>query len=395
MTHYHYLIVGGGMTADAAAHGIRELDPNGSIGVISAESDPPYDRPPLSKGLWKGKALDSIWRQTTGTGAHVHLGRTAVRLELSGKSIIADNNEAFSFDKLLLATGGTPRRLPFGGEDILYFRTLEDYQRLRAWADQKQRFAVIGGGFIGSEIAAALAANGKTVTMLFPDEGIGARLFPADLSQFLNGYYREHGVEVLSGHTVLDIKQTNSGWQIVLQDKSSGEEKTVDVDAVVAGVGMAPNISLAENAGLPIGNGIIVDEYLRAGHPDVYAAGDVANFYNPTLAMRVRLEHEDNANAMGRCAGRNMAGDSSPYHYLPFFYSDLFDLGYEAIGQLSSDLETVAEWSEPFRKGVILYLREQQVRGVILWNVWEKLEVARALIAKGEPFRPEAFRVLL
>jgi NADPH-dependent 2,4-dienoyl-CoA reductase/sulfur reductase-like enzyme len=318
-----------------------------------------------------------------------------VRLELPGKRIITDDGTVFTFEKLLLATGGTPRRLPFGGEDILYFRTLEDYKQLRAWTNEKQRFAVIGGGFIGSEIAAALATNGKAVTLVFPDEGIGARLFPADLSRFLNEYYREHGVEVLPGHTVMDLRQTVSGWQLVLRHELSGDEKTVDVDGVVAGIGLVPNTTLAEESGLPVGDGIVVDELLRAGHPDVYAAGDVANFYNPALAMHVRFEHEDNANAMGRCAGRNMAGDSSPYHHLPFFYSDLFDLGYEAIGLLNPDLETVTEWSEPFRKGVIVYLRDRQVRGVLLWNVWEKLDAARALIAKGEPFQPEDFKALL
>ena len=395
MAHYHYLIVGGGMTADAAVQGIRDRDSNGSIGLVSAEPDPPYNRPPLSKGLWKGKPIDRIRRQTTEKGAQLHLGRTAVRLELPGKRIITDDGTVFTFEKLLLATGGTPRRLPFGGEDILYFRTLEDYKQLRAWTNEKQRFAVIGGGFIGSEIAAALATNGKAVTLVFPDEGIGARLFPADLSRFLNEYYREHGVEVLPGHTVMDLRQTVSGWQLVLRHELSGDEKTVDVDGVVAGIGLVPNTTLAEESGLSVGDGIVVDELLRAGHPDVYAAGDVANFYNPALAMHVRFEHEDNANAMGRCAGRNMAGDSSPYHHLPFFYSDLFDLGYEAIGLLNPDLETVTEWSEPFRKGVIVYLRDRQVRGVLLWNVWEKLDAARALIAKGEPFQPEDFKALL
>jgi NAD(P)H-nitrite reductase large subunit len=168
MSHYKYLIVGGGMTADAAIGGIREVDPSGSIGLIGAESHPSYDRPPLSKGLWKDKPLEGIWRKSNSQGAKLHLGRQVRMLDPLKKSVTDDQGTDHTFDKLLLATGGTPRRLPFGGDDIIYFRTLDDYERLRALTDQGQRFAVIGGGFIGSEIAAALTMNGKRVVIAFP-----------------------------------------------------------------------------------------------------------------------------------------------------------------------------------------------------------------------------------
>ena len=160
MPHYTYLIVGGGMTAEAAIGGIREVDPSGSLGLIGSESHPSYDRPPLSKGLWKDKPLKSVWRKTDTQGVTFHLGRQARTLDPSKKSVTDDQGTVYTFDKLLLATGGTPRRLPFGGKDIIYFRTLDDYERLRALTLQGQRFAVIGGGFIGSEIAAALTMNG-------------------------------------------------------------------------------------------------------------------------------------------------------------------------------------------------------------------------------------------
>ncbi|NLH09196.1 MAG: FAD-dependent oxidoreductase [Chloroflexi bacterium] len=376
--YYDYLIVGGGMTGDAAVQGIREVDPAGSIGMISAEQEPPYNRPPLSKGLWKGKPLDGIWRNTGQQGVDLHLGRRVVALDPAGKTVQDDRGQTIRYGKLLLATGGRPRRLPFGGEGGVYYRTLEDYRRLRRLADERRRFVVIGGGFIGAEVAAALAMNGREVTMLFPEGGLGAALFPADLSRFVTNYYAEQGVDVRPGEMVSDIEQNGDGLYIV----TTGSGAVLEADAVVAGIGIQPNVELAESAGLEVDNGILVDEHLLTSAPDVYAAGDVASFYSPILGKRLRVEHEDNANTMGLAAGRNMAGLNEPYHHLPFFYSDLFDLGYEAVGELNPHLETVTHWEEPYRQGVIYYLSHGEVRGVLLWNTWGKVDVARRLIAE-------------
>ncbi len=376
--YYDYLIVGGGMTGDAAVQGIREVDPAGSIGMISAEQEPPYNRPPLSKGLWKGKPLDGIWRNTGQQGVDLHLGRRVVALDPAGKTVQDDRGQTIRYGKLLLATGGRPRRLPFGGEGVVYYRTLEDYRRLRRLADERRRFVVIGGGFIGAEVAAALAMNGREVTMLFHEGGLGAALFPADLSRFVTNYYAEQGVDVRPGEMVSDIEQNGDGLYIV----TTGSGAVLEADAVVAGIGIQPNVELAESAGLEVDNGILVDEHLLTSAPDVYAAGDVASFYSPILGKRLRVEHEDNANTMGLAAGRNMAGLNEPYHHLPFFYSDLFDLGYEAVGELNPHLETVTHWEEPYRQGVIYYLSHGEVRGVLLWNTWGKVDVARRLIAE-------------
>jgi len=148
-------------------------------------------------------------------------------------------------------------------------------------------------------------------------------------------------------------------------------------------------VELAVSSGLKVENGIVVDEFLRTSEPEVYAAGDVANFFSPAFGRRLRVEHEDNANTMGRAAGAAMAGKASPYHHLPFFYSDLFDLGYEAVGELDPHLETVADWKEEHREGVVYYLREGRVRGVLLWNIWGQVDAARQLINGPGPFRAQ------
>jgi len=389
MRTYRYLIVGGGLTADAACKGIRERDPDGTIGVVADEGHPPYARPPLTKALWKGDDEDTIWCGTPELGVDLRLGRTIVSLDLPAREATDDSGETYSYERLLLATGGRPRRLPFGGDEVIYFRTLDDYRRLRALADDDARFLVIGGGFIGSEIAAALAMNGQPVTMVFPEPGIGARIFPADLSAFVTGYYRDKGVELLADVSVAGIQRTGGLTRV-----STKDGRSLDADVIVAGLGIEPRTELATAVGLPVEDGIVVDERARVrGHEHVFAAGDVARFPAAALDTTMRVEHEDNAKSQGRLAGINMAGAEEPYDHLPFFYSDLFDLGYEAVGELDPRHETVAEWEEPNVKGLVYYLdRERHPRGVLLWNVFGRVDAARDLIRAQQPIEAGTLR---
>ena len=376
------------MTADSACRGIRDHDADGTIGMIAAESHEPYARPPLSKGLWTGKEESSVFRGTPELDVDLRAGRRVVALDLDSRDVTDDTGETHRYEKLLLATGGTPRRLPSGGDGVIYYRTLDDYRRLRALAGDGVRAAVVGGGFIGSEIAAALTINGCDVTIVFPEPGIGARLFPAELSSFVNEYYREKGVTVLAEEL---IEEASSG------SVRTKDGTTIEADAIVAGLGIVPATDLAEAAGLEVEDGVLVDELGRAGgRDDVFAAGDVARFPVPALGGTRRVEHEDHANTHGRVVGANMAGADTPYDHLPFFYSDLFDLGYEAVGDVDSELDQVAEWAEPNRKGVVSYVDgDGRARGFLLWDVWDKVDSARELITSGTVVDAATLRGLL
>ncbi len=218
--------------------------------------------------------------------------------------------------------------------------------------------------------------------MLFPEPGIGARTFPLDLARHLNASYEAKGVTILAGQSVIGLVKKGRSYAV---RTLSGAD--VAADLVVAGLGVQPNAEIAEAAGLTVENGVAVDGALRTTHPDVYAAGDVAAAPSAVLGRRVRVEHEDAALTMGRFAGRAMAGaDDGPYTHLPFFYSDLFDVGYEAVGDLDPRLQTVSDWKEPFREGVVYYLDGGRVRGVLLWNTWGQVDAARRLLAESGPF---------
>jgi 3-phenylpropionate/trans-cinnamate dioxygenase ferredoxin reductase component len=386
---YDYLIIGGGMTADAAAKAIRASDASARIGIVGEEASPPYERPPLSKALWKGdKSPASVDLGTAASDAELHLGRHVSSLDPRAHRALDERGDSYRYRRLLLATGATPRRLPVADHPrVIHFRTLADYRQLRGYAVAGAHIAVVGGGFIGSELAASLNGVGCRVTLLFPGPAIGAGRYPAGLAAFLNDYYRERGVELRTGVKVTGGRADDEGVELVLSDGSR-----LRADAVVAGLGVTPNIALAKQAGLVLADGIRVDAQLRTSDADIWAAGDVAEFPSTVLGQRLRVEHENAATDMGGHAGRVMAGAAGDYTGLPFFYSDLFDLGYEAVGLLDTRLQVVEDWREPYREGVVYYLDGGRVRGVLLWNVWDQVNAARALIASVGPVDPASLK---
>lgn len=404
---YRYVIVGGGMAADAAVKAVRRADPTGNTLLVSAEPDPPYRRPPLSKGLWSGDDPQKIFLGTAATGATERLSATITELDAAAKSITLADGSVIAYERLLLATGARPKVLPqlsVSGPVITY-RTLADFHEAKRRSGPGKRVLVVGGGFVGSELAAGLQRAGSDVHMAFREEAISALRFPSELAEIVTEDYRRRGVKVHPGTLAEDLM--HSGDAVVVRLSDGTQER---FDLVVVGAGTVPNDELAAEAGLRVGDGVVVDEFLRAHFAErgddsdphsvvkgVYAAGDVANFPWVSPVGRGRIEHEDNAVVMGGHAGRQMAASwlqehepanrrpqEEPYDHLPFFYSDLFDNGYEAVGVLDAQLETFSDWRKHGEEGVIYYLRDGLVVGVLLWNTWGQVDEARDLLLAAQ-----------
>lgn len=391
---FTYIVVGAGLAAASAVEGIREHDQSGSILLIGAEPDLPYDRPPLSKQLWFGsKQVEEIFLHDhafyTQHGVDLRLGTEVVALDSAARTLSDAGGTTYQHEKLLLATGGTPRRLTIPGGDLeglSYYRTLGDYRRLRNDATKGKSALVIGGGFIGSELAAALCTNGVAVTMIFPGHWLVSRVFPESLGRTLTEHYRSKGVDVMDGKVPTSIQRDGDQYRT---RTCSGRE--ILSDLIVVGIGITPNIAVAENAGLETGNGVVVNQFLQTSNPDIYAAGDIAFFPEHVLGPR-RIEHWDNALNQGKHAGRNMAGASEPFTYMPFFYSDLFEFGYEAVGDTDPRHEVVADWQEENKTGVLYYLKGGRVRGAMMCNMFGKVDAARELIQRKEPVTADDLR---
>lgn len=392
---FDYVIVGGGMAGASAVAGIREADPKGSILLISAEEDLPYDRPPLTKQLWTGKTtIEKTIKHNhdyyKANHVELRLGATVKAIDAAAHTLRDSQCNSLGYRKLLLATGGTPRKLDIPGGDnpeISYYRTLKDFRSLKNRSQNAKSALIIGGGFIGSELAASMCTAGLKVTMVFHSHYLVSKVFPKSLAKALTEKYQAEGITIHGGDSPVSITHDGGGFTVKTKNGLS-----LKADLLAVGIGIAPNVALAESIGLKLDHGIVVNEYLQTSNADIYAAGDVARFPLTGFGPR-RLEHYDNATSQGKHAGKNMAGAHSPFTYVPLFYSDLFDFGYEAVGDVDSRLKTVADWKEPNKTGVIYYLNDKdQVRGAMLCNVWDKIPDARKLIQEGDKVTPESLK---
>jgi NADPH-dependent 2,4-dienoyl-CoA reductase/sulfur reductase-like enzyme len=304
-----------------------------------------------------------------------------LELHTAEKTVVGDHGRHERYGKLLLATGGTPKRLPIPGAGlpgVVYYRTLDHYQELSRDPKGKE-IVVVGGGFIGSEIAAALNQSGAEVTIVHPGRYLCERVFPDSLARAIQSDYEERGVRVIGRELLSSIAPAARGR--LVGHTQNGER--LECDRIVVGVGIDPEIGLAERAGLKTANGIEVDDFLETSTQDIYAAGDNASFPYQALVRQMRIEHWDNAVSQGRAAGRNMAGAEEPFTYMPYFYSDLFEFGYEAVGDVDTSLTTFCDWQEENVTGAVYYLGGGRVRGVMLCNIWGRLDEARKLIKSG------------
>ncbi|ARS51892.1 NAD(P)/FAD-dependent oxidoreductase [Kushneria konosiri] len=381
MQRHDYLIIGGGMVAANAVNGIREHDKTGSIAILGAEPDGPVTRPALSKKLWTDPEFtyDKIWMTPEkDENTTLYTDMRVERIDRDEKTVTTASGEVHGYGRLLLATGGAPVTLDDlpAGDRVLYFRTVRDYDRLRELSGGQRHIVVVGGSYIGTEIAAALVQNDTQVTLVYPEEVLGGKMFPPSLASRYHQTYLDQGVKLLGSRSVEGGRVNGDHVTLTLDDDS-----TLEADAVVFGLGVTPNVKIAENAGLDVDGGVVVNERLQTTDEHIFAAGDVACYPDRILGRR-RIEHVDHANQSGITVGHIMAGSDETYDHTPYFYSTVFDMAYKAVGTLDSSLETIEDWATPQEQGVVYYLDNGRVQGVLQLNMDpDKLDEARQVLA--------------
>lgn len=376
------VVVGGGLAGANAVQELRDQGYDDDITLVTAEPHLPYERPPLSKDLLMGKAeIDSVfvhdapWYTTHNVDLRLETPVTELDLE---RRHVKVGTATVSYDRLLLATGAAPRRLPLfesAGLDVLYLRTIEDSLTLRSRLSGD--ILIVGAGWIGLEVASAARQAGANVTVV--ENGamplLGA--LGSELGLVFADLHRQHGVD-LRLNTSID---TLRGSEVVLSD---GHELRPDL--VVVGIGATPTIGIAENAGLATDNGVLVDARLRTSDPHIFAAGDLANHDHPSLG-RIRVEHWDNAIEQGKHAARVMLGGDAPYTRQPYFFSDQYDLGLEYVGHVSEYDELVIRGSFTERVVTAFWIRENTVVAGMHINDWDAIEPIKRIV--GRQARPE------
>jgi len=366
-----YLVIGGGLAGVQAARQIREGDTAGSIVVVGQEPYAPYDRPPLTKDFLRGEKTEeqlifdpeSFYRER---GIDLVLGLAVRELDAPGKKAWLTSGDVLVFEKALIATGGRPVRLGLAGADlpgVHYLRTLDDSRAIAAEAIRGRRAVIIGGGFIGLELSASLTQKGVSVAVVEASPHIWARFADPSLAGFVQEYCARRGITFYTHERVSEIRGEGRPSTVVTR---AGRE--LPCDFVCVGVGIVPNVELAQEAGLLVDNGVVVNEFLQSSHPDIYAAGDVASYLDPVFGKRRRVEHWGHAEYSGQLAGRNMVGAREPYDLLTYVWSDIFDLHLEFAGDESEHDQVLVRGRQEDGAFTVLYLKDGALRAYFAVN---------------------------
>jgi 3-phenylpropionate/trans-cinnamate dioxygenase ferredoxin reductase subunit len=381
-SHSTFVIVGASLAGAKAAEALREEGFDGRVVLIGAESERPYERPPLSKEYLRGEAgREKVYVHDDGFyAAHDIEWRASTlveRLEPASREVVLSGGERLRYERLLLATGAEPRPLPIPGaalEGVYTLRTLGDSDRLRERLEHGGRLVVVGAGWIGSEVAASARQLGLEVTIVDPGSVPLERVLGHEVGAVYREIHADHGVRMLFGTRV----EAFEGAATVERVRTS-DGRAIECDLAVLGVGVVPRTELALRAGIPVENGILVDDRLRSGVDGVFAAGDVANAEHPQFG-RLRVEHWSNALEQGPAAARSMLGRDVPYDRVPYFFSDQYDVGMEYIGHAVDWDEVVFRDDPASREFIAFWLREGRVLAGMNVNVWDVSDPIRALI---------------
>jgi 3-phenylpropionate/trans-cinnamate dioxygenase ferredoxin reductase subunit len=382
MSKRTFVIVGAGLAGAKAAETLRDEGFDGRLVLIGDEGERPYERPPLSKEYLRGEAETKPYVQDESFYAEreIELRTSTIveRVDPAASAVVLAGGETLRFDRLLLTTGARPRRLPLPGADldgVLYLRTAEDSDAIRARIDRGGRLVTIGAGWIGAEVAASAKQRGCEVTIVEMTEVPLQRVLGSELGAIYRDIHTDHGVEFIGGASVEAIE----GDASVAAVRLSGERR-IEADFVVVGVGVEPRAQLAQDAGLKVDNGVVCDERLRTSSEHVFAAGDVANAQHPFFGTRIRVEHWANALNQGPAAARNMLGRGEPYERLPYFFSDQYDVGMEYSGYASDWDEVVFRGDPRTREFIAFWLKDDRVLAGMNVNVWDVTGDIQALI---------------
>ena len=385
MKTFDYVIVGGGLAAVSAVDGIREVDPDGSIALFADEADPPYHRPPLSKEFFQAEGAPrellhvkpTRWFEEQSDLA-LFTGSPVTRLDARALTVYTADGEAIRGGRILIATGGRPRRLAIPGcdlEGVATLRTAADSERLRDAARRAERVVLVGAGFIGMELASTLSKIGVRSLVVELEPEVWGRVFPAEVAEFLRRHAEERGVDFRLGCGVAACEGEGRVSRVVLDD---GE--TIAADLVIVGVGMEPNDELGAAAGLAVRDGIIVDGFGETTAAHIYAAGDVARFPDPVRGGLARVEHWDHARAHGRHAGRNMAGAGGAFDHLSYFFTHVFDLSINVFGETAAPERTIVSGEVGSGPSIVYCIAGDGLVGTVLINATGAMETCRELV---------------